>query len=311
LYEVMLGAASPLATALSRVALSALGIVAVITVGSYGLAYRRLMRAAVEEHPGRPRAPRLSFLTSTIPLALARRPVTRAAVQFLLATMWRVERHRLALAVAGGAAIALSAPPAVAAWPFAGPLPSPSAMSIPLIFMLFGLAGLRVVAALPGDVRANWIFSAIQPDAAHTKAGTWRAMVALGVLPPVLVWLAIASVRWSMAIALAHAALSAAVGGLIVEVLLVRADGPPCGTVWRPERARLRKRWPLYLLAFLVITQGVPQLSLALAGHPPLVLTLMCGLLVVAAALRIVQRWMPTVHEEEDEPLATQVLNLE
>jgi hypothetical protein len=311
LYEVMLGAGSPLASALSRVALSALAMVTVITIGSYGLAYRRLMRAAVEEPPGAPRARRLSFLTLSIPIALARRPVTRAVVQFLLATMGRVERHRLVLAVASGAAVALSAPSVVAAWPFAGSLPGTSAMAIPLVFMLLALAGLRVVAALPGDVRANWIFTAIQPSAAHTKAGTWRVMLVLGVLPPVLIWLAIASVLWGFPIAITHATLSASVGVLTVEVLLMRADGPPCGKVWRPERARLRKRWPLYLLAFLVVTQGVPRLSLALVDHPAVVLALACGLLGVTSVLRAVQRRARPVQEEEDEPLPVQLLNLE
>jgi hypothetical protein len=268
LYEWLLGAADPVLTALARMAVIATGAATALVLVVYPLAYRRLL---VETVAGTARVSSMTRLSALIPGCTARRPQTRAAVQFLLATAGRMERHRLTIALACGAAAAFALPLFVNSRSAAGVvsvLARVEWLSLPLSTMLFLAVGSRIVASLPSELQATWLFASIDPDPRRGRSGVFRLILGLCVIP-----MAIAGgvLGWWVGgpdLAVAHGALSLAAGLILTEALLYQFGGMPCSRPWSPENASVRKFWPLYLLAFVVFTRGVPLMSEEVAGRP-------------------------------------------
>ena len=112
-YESILGTPEPRFHALARTGVVSVVAVLGVVLVTYPLAYRRMAVAAVESvDPGMGRRARLSRLA---PALISRHPTTRAAAQFLLATLGRVERHRFVVAMAVGVALAFAVPLGISA----------------------------------------------------------------------------------------------------------------------------------------------------------------------------------------------------
>ncbi len=264
IYETMLGTGDPALLRLARTGWTAIGAVAALAALCYPLAYRRVMRDAVEHPDGLGRI-RLAMLTRWLPVALGRRGGTRAAMQFFVATIGRVERHRFALALAGGGALAW-ATPALLRWNAIVHTWSAAdqrvVLSLPIAIMACGLVGMRIASSLPADLRGRWLFQAADPLPRRARAGVRRVMLALVVVPAAAVAAASGLLLWNGAIAARHAALTAAVGLLMTEYLARDLDSVPCAAPWRPEHANLRTWWLAYLVGFIVIC-GAGRFSLA------------------------------------------------
>jgi len=315
-YEVILGTDDP---GLHRLALKGLG--ALLAVGlsiwlAYPLAYRRVVATAIED-PGGPRRPGLTgVIARRLAGALTRRPAGRAAVQFLLATIGRGERHRFAVATALGLGVAFSVP-VILQWrrtldalPDEPPVPM---LVLPVAATVFLLIGLRVAVALPSNLAASWIFDTAAAPANHIRTALWRLFVFVGVLPIPMLLTPVYARHWGTPLALTHTLLAVAAGAVVAEALLFRQAGMPCSRPWRLERARLRAFWPAYLLAFAVITQGVAAGSPRLVARPATLAAVVAALLL----LRLVLRWAgapPATEgspEPDDAPPPLGVLNLE
>jgi hypothetical protein len=306
LYETVLGTEHATLIALGRVALAAMAVVTALVVVSYPLSYRRVMRGAVEQPDsggrGRTTAP-ARWLTA----ALARDGASRASMQFFLATAARLEVHRFTVAIAAGAALAWMLPTLIR-WDVFGAsdTPSTAVLALPLSTMTFLLAGLRVAAAVPSNLRAAWVFDAAPARRRRLQAGLRRAMLAVGVAPPVLAAAPVYWQVWGAGIALQHSLFCLAAGALITEILLRDVDGMPCASPWRPEHANLRAWWPAYLTAFIVVA-GAGSYSFAASaraslGRPVLFVILLGTLMALAAAVRwsASRRPEPLGPEEED-----------
>jgi len=182
-----------------------------------------------------------------------------------------MERHRLTIALACGAAAAFALPLFVNSRSAAGVgsvLTRVEWLSLPLSTMLFLAVGSRIAASLPSELQATWLFASIDPDPRRGRSGVFRLILGLCVVP-----MAIAGgvLGWWVGgpdLALAHGALCLAAGLILTEALLYQFGGMPCSRPWSPENASVRKFWPLYLLAFVVFTRGVPFISEEVAGRP-------------------------------------------
>jgi hypothetical protein len=283
-YEWVLGTGNPVLLGLALKAALALAIAACVIVMTYPIAYRRLMVSVVER--GRqPGGALIMRLIRTLLIGVSgRHPDARAAADFYLATIARVERHRFVLAMAFGIATAwvvigsnLMDPPEApqAAW-----------FGLPLSAMIFLTAGLRLAASLPGDVRGGWLFELEEPSRAHARQAVERLMFVLGVLPPVVISAAAFWWMWGRDVALTHGAISLALGAAVVEFLLRRYEGMPCGQRWTLAGATLGYRWPFHVAGFFLITIGVPGLEMLLFGHPYLAGAFAAIWIILAAALR-------------------------
>jgi hypothetical protein len=294
LYETLLGTSNQTLLALGRTAWLALGGAALVAALSYPLAYRRVMRDAVE-HPGDiGRVGALTALARWLTVVLARDGVTRATTQFYLSTIGRVERHRFTLALAAGAALAWGLP-TVVRWRSlideSTSTPPLSLLALPLSTTLFLLVGLRVAAAVPSDLRAGWIFEAAVLPRKRLRSGMRRVMLVVGVLPVVAIGSGVYWRLWGVDLAIKHGLLCLAAGLLLVELFLRKADGMPCDQPWRPERANLKSWWPAYFLGFILFasTSRHALAARALTSYSDTFsyVVLLAGLLLGAIALRV------------------------
>ena len=254
LYEWLLGTTNPVLIGLAQKAGLTLLFATAVIAATYPIAYRRLMVATVER--GREtRRPVIGRLIRALLLhAAGRHPEAQAAADFYMATIARVDRHRFVLAMTLGVAVAWVA----VAWTGLDPPEAPAAgwLSLPLSVMLFVIGGLRLAAALPGDVRAGWLFELKEPSRVHARQALERVMFFLGVVPPAALSAAVFWWLWGREIALVHGAVSIAVGVGVVEWLIWECDGMPCGQRWTLNGATLGYRWPFYVAAFFVLTSA-------------------------------------------------------
>jgi hypothetical protein len=261
LYEWILGTADPVLARLARTAVLMTGFAAVVLLVAYPLAYRRTLGDTLG---GPARVSMLARLAALMLRVLARSPQTRASMQFFLATAGRVDRHRLTMALACGAAAALALPSFLESRAAAGggvAVASTEWMSIPLVVILMVTVGLRMTASLPSELQSSWLFASIDPDPRRARTGIFRVIASCLVAPVALAAAAFAWGRMDPQTAVAFGLICLAAGLLLTEALLYTFSGMPCSRPWSPEGVSLRKLWPFYLFFFLAFTRGLPWLA--------------------------------------------------
>ena len=313
LYEQFLGGATPRMHALASTAsVAGLLVIAVIAV-AYPIAARRMMRAEVEGTASGARS-RLgrSLLASGLRL-LARRPAHLAAMQFFSATLFRVSSHRFVVAIGVGMTLAMIVPAGIEglrALQAATSAPSIALLSLPPTIMLGAIATMSVVASLPSDLNAAWIFRLVSVGAGQARSALRRAMVAGGVVAPVILLTPVYWAYWGQRLALVHGAVCLMLGLLLVELALRGFRAVPCSVPWSPNHPNLRTWWPAYIAAFFLITQGPPRVSVLVQQSP-------LGLALVLSGLLVVQLWVRwasgrrVVPIDQDDLLAPDVLHLQ
>jgi hypothetical protein len=215
-----------------------------------------------------------------------RTPDERAVASFALTSLSRVERQRLTLGAGIGIACAMSLS-AASTWRtwMAAPRPPAALLALSMTLMVVWLAALRVAFSLPADLKAAWLFDLRRPDPPAIRSVVERLLLAVGVLPAALGGAVLVS-HWNLPDALTHAELSVAFGWFVVEILMGPAGTVPGTQPWRPERAKLRARWPLYLAAFIWIEQGFllpnPIGGRAFAPEPALLESPVTAIAIVA-----------------------------
>jgi hypothetical protein len=298
LYEWLLGTTHPVHIALAAQAGVLLIGALVVTAVTYPVAYHRLMQSPVESatRPGSLGARKCRAL---LVRSSGTHPEARAAADFYTATLGRVGRHRYVLAIAAGLALA---------WIAAGstlldPSDRPTAgwLSLPLAATVFLVAGLRVAAALPGDIRASWLFELNQSSQGCARMALEHVMYLVAVIPLSVVPAPVFASRWGMGLAIFHAILSLAFGALVVQLLIWRSDSVPCSQRWRLAKAELGYRWPFYVVAFLLLVIGIPRLEVRSLTTPYGAAALITVLACAAAGLRYWALSAGRIPDDHDE----------
>ncbi len=290
LYEWLLGTSDAILRGLAARAGLLLAIAGALTVATYVFAYRRQMRIAVESDGGK-EGPVVAKLARALLIAAAGSdPEARAAADFYTATIFRVERHRFVLVVGLAFAVTWS----LVGWTALDPAATPAAgwLSLPLSALIFLVAGMRLAASLPGDVRSVWLFGLAEPSRAQARRALERVMFLLGVVPPVALSLPAYWLAWGDRVALFHGAVLLALGVIVVEVLIWNCDGMPCGEPWRVAAANLGFRWPAYVTAFFVVTIAIPRLEVLVVQDG----TLAASFVTVLAAVAVATRHASSTH---------------
>ena len=300
LYEWLLGTDDVVLRHLAGRAAFACTGVAIATMVFVPLAGKRLLRDAVADSAGhRPRSRRLPILERFTRL-VSRIPQRRAAVQMLVATCARVNSHRFAFALAAGVFAAFAFPimfNSVMRRP-AGAEPPASVLAIPLVGISVFLIALRVAAGLSADLRAGWMCAATVGRTPQGAVALRRTMWLLGILPMSLVFAAVAWALWNPATALAQTVVAAGLGSILTEALIRGLSGIPCTQPWQPLNANVRAFWPVYLGLILLITQGLPQLILLIAGSAASLAAVMSVFATGALLLRLRKPPVPDEAEE-------------
>lgn len=287
LYDRALGGAG--SDLLAGRALLALGFAFAAFVAGYAASYRRFVRRTLEspvsgaEHPRRGRV--LELLVSRV---LARDPSTRASFDFSVRTLSRSRRHRLFMAGFAGAGLAIS---------LEGGLASPSlepdsaTLAIPLVLTFFLAVGLRVVAGVPADLPAHWVFR-VGGDARPERAleGALRAFLVIAVLPPAILAVPGEAFSWGAEAAFRQFAYDVAVGALLVEVLFLGFRKAPFASSYVPGRANLKVTILPWIAAFLAYAYAMAGLEARLLDRPGAFFATVAGVGLSAAALAVVRR---------------------
>ena len=308
IYDVIMGFDHRAMPQMAARALLAFGAALSLLVAAYPLAYRRIVASAMQ---GSPLGSRRSIAGSALGVLMRRLPVgcgTRAGAHFILLTIARVARHKLVVASMLGAAVAISLP-FVLRWAAAADVltvPGRSHIAVPFLFLMLGLAGLRMAYNVPSEIGAAWIFStAVRParigvTAARTIAALMSGALTAGVCFPIYLWF------WGPAIAISLSLTVFAFAIMIGEIGIRTIDFVPFTRAYSPERGNLQARWPIFLVAGVLFLQFFPWAVRALLANGNYWLAPV-ALGVITAAIRYTQppEPPPLVDDEfENKPLA-------
>ena len=307
-YEVLMGFPHRGMPELAWRAVLATGGAFTLLITMYPLAYRRIVTSAMTGSAMSARrslgSVALQWLLRHAPFA----PDTRAAAHFTLLTLSRVARHKLIIATALGAALALTLP-FMMRWAAAtgvAAVPGRSHIAVPIVFVLIGLAGLRMAFNVPSEPAAAWIFhTAVRPARIGLRAARISALT-IGGLMPATVCFAVYAWIWDPWIAASLTVTLLALVWMIAEMSLRTLDFVPFTRRYNPERGNLQARWPLFLMVGVIFLQFFPWIirMLLSAGIYWLAPALIAA---IAAALRLTPPPEPPQlvdADHENKPLA-------
>ena len=234
--------------ALAARALNAYLVLAALAAVAYLWNARRLPSLAPSPPPAFRRRWRLAERVVNSVLVAA--PAAQAGFYFSLAALWRSNAHRLTLACAAAAGVAM----AIVAWSGVRPAGTVPVRALAMQPLLYGalLVGFRHVIRVPAELRANWGFQLAwrNRERAYLYGARCAAIVALA-LPAILVLLPFYAVILGPSTALVHAAWG--LGGAIVllEVMLVFYDKVPFTCSYVPSE-NMKALAPIYALLFII-----------------------------------------------------------
>lgn len=255
LYDVIGGRPAPGAGRLAAIALGITTVVVSLAAGLFVATHARLTRLAIE---GAERRGRTLVVTQAVARAarlVHERPVAMATFAFTLRTLARTRNHRLLMAMYVGVGLAFIAS-AIVPLVFRGGVaaffePGIELLSAPFFLSFFTLVGLRVAIAIPVEPKARWVLRLCEPSRrGDAIAGVRAVMLLVGVLPSVLVAASSAGALWGARAALVHVIVSAAMGTLLSQLLLLRLWKLPFACTYYPGKSRIGTLWPLYLTGF-------------------------------------------------------------
>jgi hypothetical protein len=285
----MNGLTHPALSQLGRAAWTGFAALVTVAAASYALAYARVLKQVVEapDIAASVRGPRW--------LPGFGAPLATAVTQFSIRTLMRSRQHRLILAFYLGLAFALTL--AILRTPAVGKAP---VFAATILTMMFTVAGMRVVFALPLDLRANWMFrvSPVEGGAAILRARR-RALLALAVAP---VWIgSVALSLWTLPprLAAGHAIVLALLGAALAEATLVGPVKIPFTCSYLPGKSNIHVLfWACITLIEVVVSKSAEFEAWAIGewwGLPAIA----GGLLATLMILRLTKDGSELRFEEE------------
>ncbi|MYK87361.1 MAG: hypothetical protein F4018_02895 [Acidobacteria bacterium] len=324
-YEVIWGFDPEAFRGLAVAGLLALVVTLTIATLAYRAVFRRVVRHALETPPdvARPAGLVLRAASRVASATILRHPVEQGIVAFAARSLTRSRRHRLLVAAYVGVGLAfvvgsfLSPITGVAEHALRESLSRPSArlLSVPLVLSFFVLVALRVLFAIPTQIRANRVFvmTEIDDKAAYLN-GSRKAMWLLGALPIAGVTFPVYAAWWGPAAALQHTAFWLLMSGCLTELLLCGFHKMPFACSYVPGKANVKYLWPVYALALTAYAWWTARLELWLLADP-VRWGIACALLIacltagIALRRRRLASSTPLTYEEEVEE-AVQVLGV-
>jgi hypothetical protein len=272
------------ATAGAVTAISAITVV-VLSLAPAAWIGRRVLEASSRERAGG----LMVIARAAARLSIRSAPV-RGIFLFAAASLMRSRRHALVLATYLGLAIAVSIVKLISAGYSTQGLvldsPSASLLTVPMVVVFFAIVALRSAFAIPTDVDANWPFRLAPPTARQAVGVTRRLLLALGVVPTVVAWLAASAIVWTPLDALESSLFVLVSGVALTEIAIANWTKVPFATAHEPAAATMRSKWPLYVFAVHVWGFILPEGQLVALRSP----TSALWYVGVASALTIVFR---------------------
>ena len=199
--------------------------------------------------------------------------------------------------------------PVIVKGPIAAPeFPTVVLLSVPLVLYFFILLGLRALFGIPTEIKANWMFRLAAPDdrAPAVIAGVRLALL-LAVVAPIAIaagFLVIA--LWGPRTGTIHLSVTAALGMLLLEALLIGLRKIPFACTYYPGRSRAATLWPFYIVTLVIYAYGLGAIERAAITSGVVLGVLIGSISAVGAGLvyirQLNRRRLPGLIYEEEEP---------
>jgi len=279
---------SPALAPLAQRAWIGLAIVGCGTAVAYLLAYSRTLRKIVEEPDIAPASRGLHWLPRF------GNSLETAVVQFSVRTLLRSRQHRVILAFYLGIAFAIviffmKSPVAQKQLLEASASDPWHQVSVPLlassmVMIGFWVVGTRVVFSIPLQLRANWIFR-VTPirGGLDSVAARRRALLLLGVAPPLTVSAALFLSFWPWQPAVAHLAVLGLLGLIVTEICLHGTEKIPFTCSYLPGKSNFHLTFWFCIAWLVAVVDKAGDLERH-ALQSPILCTVMLVILAIAAA---------------------------
>ena len=236
-----------------------------LVVPMYLLPARWLGQRALEQR-SRERAAATTFVVRSVSNITQASPSVRGVFMFAVVSLVRSQRHLIVLATYFGLAVAVSII-GIFMIDDRGSIkldqPASWMLTLPMLFLFFGIIGLRASCRIPTEVEANWPFRLARPSLRTCVNATVLLIVTLAVLPVAgltAIMLVPQWPLWSAAIVVALQMLSAL---MLIEVLLLRWRKVPFACAHAPSPEMLKAWWPAYGFAMYWFAFGLAEWQFA------------------------------------------------
>jgi hypothetical protein len=253
---------------------------------------------------------------------LARRLVGRdlvatATSDFILLTVARNRAQKTPIAMNAAVGVACVIAGLVQVRDFAA-LTSPrtALLWIPLVVAYSTIIGLRAACFVPSELPASWTFIANAPSSAASYWSAVRAAMLAYVLPPMLAVMVVLVPLLGWSVVARHTVFATAVVVVLADIIALTIDYVPFTRPYEAGHAKLRTRWPLYLLGAFVFAVWPAALEQPRIGDPAAWLRLTAAVAAAIVALEITGRRSTATHatdapaETTDDLFRIRVLDL-
>jgi len=231
-------------------------------------------------------------------LLLGRNAVARGTADFILVTIVRnrAQQAPIAICAALGAAIAIAGLSRSAHDVSLLMHPRTVVLWIPSLIGYWLAIGVRASFFVPSELPAAWAFRSNAPECRVAYWSAVRASMLALVLPPVLAVAVFLTPIIGVRLAALHAFVTCATLSLFVEVLALTVGHIPFTRPYHPGHAKLKTRWPLYLLGMYFVAYWPVRLELGLLERSTSLLTMGVCITVAVAVLDLIGRHAARRH---------------
>jgi hypothetical protein len=300
-FQAINGTMHPALIPLARRAAAGLAIAGLGTAVVFLLSYFRTLQRIIEEPDIAPGARGGRWLPH-----FGDRPVT-ALVQFNIRGLFRSRQHRLILSFFMGLAFTivilyLKTPTVQEAFAAAGAGSPWHEANVPvlvssIVMMCFAVIGMRVVFAMPTDLRANWIFRmAFGRGIPDCLKATRRTLFALAVLPVWLIWVVVLLHLWLRTSAVGHLIVLGLVGTILVEACLYNFHKIPFTCSYLPGKSNIYYLFFAYTMLSVYVLNGAARLERTALQNKNRYIVM----LAVLTATAVLLRWRTASLARED-----------
>lgn len=139
-------------------------------------------------------------------------------------------------------------------------------LALPMLFLFFGVIGLRASCRIPTELDANWPFRLARPSLGACVNATVLLMFTLAVLPVAALTLLMLAPRWPLSSTAIVVALQMLAALGLVEVLLLHWRKVPFACAHTPSPPSVKAWWPVYGVAMYLFAFKLADWQLAAAA---------------------------------------------
>jgi hypothetical protein len=276
LFQWLRGRANFAEVQAAKTSLYALGAALTLMLIGYAISYRRCFMQIPETlDVTAENAPRIPWLGTIFDRSFLRNGPERACYHFVCKTLFRSERHCVALAAFAGLGAVIASQVLFTSFRSGGlsrdGVPSAEVLAVPLTLSYCVLVGFQFVFQMPTELRANWTFRLLLDGSQPYGQVVARKVMLSFVLPGILaIGLPIYVHYWGWITGLSHIATVIVWSWLLTEVLLLRFRKIPFTCSYPRFESNAIVIVLIYVLGFYGFAVLTPELETAALMFPPI-----------------------------------------